>query len=148
MKLTTQFGFCNAFGGLVIGTYLAWSAIDEGYALFAVAAPLAAFLAAVLFWGLLIGERDPIPTGRLVITGLLTGTFSHYLTFILLSMVMNLCYWITGGCTGSLGDPPASVMSMLIGAWAFVLFSLLIFGWITAPLSVLIGFLLRKFTGR
>ncbi|MEO6902897.1 MAG: hypothetical protein ABI315_07060 [Bacteroidia bacterium] len=60
----------------------------------------------------------------------------------------NICYWTTGGCTGSLGDPPASIWSMLGGAFAFSFFSLLFFGWITVPCSVLIGLILKRINKR
>ena len=44
----------------------------------------------------------------------MTGTVSHYLCWILLNIGMNICYWTTGNCTGSLGEPPAQIWEMLI----------------------------------
>ena len=132
----------NAIIGVAVGIYIAISAIGDGYYVFPIAAPIAAFTVGGLLWNRIV--KDEFDTTKIVVTGLLTGTVSHYLTFVLLSIGMNICYLTTGGCTGSLGDPPASILSMLGGAFVFSLFSLLFFGWITAPYSVIIGLLIKK----
>src|SRR5690606_10621477 len=116
--------------------------IGNGYFVFGIAAPIAAFLTGGLIWKLVV--KDKFDGIKILVTGLLTGTVSHYLTFILLSIGMNICYWITGNCTGSLGDPPASILTILTGAFGLSFFSLMFFGWITAPSSVLIGLILKR----
>ncbi len=127
--------------GLAVGLYIAITAIGNGYQFFAVAAPLAAFVVGGILWSRIV--KDKFDSTKIIITGLLTGTISHYITFVLLSIGMNICYWTIGGCTGSLGEPPASILSMIGGAFAFSFFSLLFFGWITVPCSIIIGLTLR-----
>ena len=144
MKTWIKFGIFNAIAGLLIGLYVAANATAEGYWLFAVAAPLAAFLTAEFFWKHLINPKVHCSVGRVVLVGVLTGTVSHYVAFMMLSIGQNVCFWATGGCTGSLGDPPASILTMLTGAFAFSFFSLIFLGWITVSASVVIGLLMRN----
>ena len=142
MKPWIKYGFLNALIGLLIGAYTAFTAIGNGYFVAAIAAPLAFFLTGGLLWKLIVKKK--IDVVQILITGLLTGTISHYITFIILGIGVNICYWTTGQCTGSLGEPPASIISMITGAFAFSFFSLLFFGWITTPASVIIGFFLKR----
>jgi hypothetical protein len=141
LKVWIKYGLLNSLIGLIIGTHTAITAIGDGYYVFGIAAPIAAFFTGGLLWRLIV--KDKLVTIRIVITGLLTGTISHYVTFMLLSIQSNICYWTSGGCTDSLGGPPASIMSMLTGAFGFSFFSLLFYGWITAPSSVIIGLILK-----
>lgn len=142
MKTWVIYGLANAVIGLVIGTYIAITALGDSYFVFAIAAPIAAFLTGGLIWKLIVKEH--LTRIRILIAGVLTGTISHYITFVLLGITMNICYWTTGACTGSLGDPPASILLMVGGAFAFSFFSLMFFGWLTAPTSVAIGMILRQ----
>jgi hypothetical protein len=142
MKTWIKYGLINALLGLIIGIYITITATGEGYFLYGISAPIAAFLTGGLIWKLIV--KDKFDRGKIIITGLLTGTISHYLAFLLVSILMNICYWTTGMCTGSLGEPPASIFSMLIGSFAFLFFSLLFFGWITVPYSLITGFILKK----
>lgn len=146
LKTWTKYGLLNSLIGLIIGVYIAITAIGNGYFVFGIAAPIAAFFTGGLFWKLIVRENwDSI---SIFITGLLTGTVSHYITFLLLSVGLNICYWTTGECTGSLGDPPASILSMLTGGFAFSFFSLMFFGWITAPSSIIIGMILKRYENK
>ena len=142
MKTWIKYGIANAIIGLIVGLYIAITAIGDGYYVLPIAAPLAAFIVGGLLWTKIV--KDGYGSTKIIITGLLTGTVSHYVTFVLLSIGMNVCYWTTGECTGTLGDPPASILTMLGGAFAFSFFSLLFLGWITAPYSILIGLLIKR----
>lgn len=138
MSASLKFGLYNALMGLAVGIYIAYTATGSGYELFAVIAPVAVFMAGWLFWKWLI--KSPVSNSRVLLVGLLTGSVSHYIAFVLLSVVMNICYWTTGGCTGSLGDAPAGIIDMLWAGFAYSFFSLIAFGWVTVPLSMAIGF--------
>jgi hypothetical protein len=142
LKTWIKYGIANAIIGLIVGLYIAITATGDGYYVFPIAAPLAAFIVGGFLWKKIV--KDEFDSIKIIITGLLTGTVSHYVTFVLLSIGMNLCYWTTGECTGSLGDPPASILSMLGGAFAFSFFSLLFFGWITAPYSIVVGLIIKR----
>ncbi len=142
MKTWVKYGIANAIIGLIIGLYISITAIGDGYDVFPIAIPLVAFITGGLLWNRIV--KDKFDSTKIVITGLLTGALSHYLTFVLISIGNNICYWTTGGCTGTLGAPPASILSMLGGALVFSFFSLLFFGWITVPYSILVGLLIKK----
>jgi len=146
MKTWTKYGLFNALLGLVIGIFIAITSIGDGYFVFGIAAPIAAFLTGGLLWKFLV--KDTLYHSKIFITGLLTGTISHYITFVLISIGMNICYWTTGNCTGSLGDPPASIVNMLTGAFAFSFFSLLFLGWLTIAYSIIIGLILKRIENR
>jgi hypothetical protein len=137
-----KYGIYNALLGLVIGIFVAIYAIGNGYGMFALAAPIAAFFVSALSWRYIV-DKKPL-NARIIIAGIISGTFSHYFTFIVVSIFMNLCYWITGGCLDSLGEKPASIFFMFAGSFGFSFFSLLFYGWITVPVSIFIGFLIRK----
>ncbi len=146
LKTWIKYGLLNSLIGLVIGVYIAITATGNGYSVFGIAAPIAAFITGGLFWKLIVKQNwDSI---RIFIAGLLTGIISHYITFLLLGVGMNICYWTTGECTSSLGDPPGSILSMLTDGLAFSFFSLMFFGWITAPSSVIIGLILKRFENK
>ena len=143
MKTWIKYGLANAIIGLIVGLYIAISAIGDGYYVFPIAAPLAAFIVGGFLWTKIVKDGNDLT--KIIITGLLTGTVSHYVTFVLLSIGMNICYWTTGECTRTLGDPPASILTMLGGAFAFSFFSILFFGWVTAPYSIIIGLIIKRF---
>ena len=142
MRTWIKYGLSNAFLGLIIGIYIAVIFIGDGYNAFIIASPIAAFFTGGIAWKRIM--KDHLNPTKIYITGIVTGTVSHYITFILISIGMNICYWTTGNCTGSLGDPPASIAVMLPGAFVFSFFSLLFFIWITVPYSILIGFIFKR----
>ena len=137
-----KFGLFNALVGLLIGVFITIFSIGDGYEMFIFAAPVSVFLVGVFLWRLFLYNKI-LRASKVITVGFLTGSLSHYITFLIISIIMNACYLLTGGCTGSLGGKPASVLEMLTGGFAFSFFSLLFFGWITIPASILIGFILR-----
>lgn len=142
MKVHVKFGLFNALVGILIGVFITIFSIGDGYGIFIFAAPISVFLVGAVLWRLLLDNKI-MRNVRVLIVGILTGSLSHYITFLIISIIMNICYLLTGGCTDSLGNKPASVFEMLTGSFAFSFFSLFFFGWITIPASILIGFLLR-----
>jgi len=137
------FSSLNALMGLFIGVTVALKASGEGYWMFTYLAPLAAFIVATVSWLLLVGNRVSGTKARVVGVGAITGTVSHYLTFVFMGIAMNICHWVTGGCVGAMGEAPANVWEMMSASFAFSFFSLLFFGWITVPGSILIGLFVR-----
>jgi hypothetical protein len=121
-----KYGIINAVLGLIVGIFLSLTAIGDGYYVFAVVAPISAFLTGGLFWKILV--KNNASKIKVIFTGLLTGIISHYITFVLLGIGANICYWSTGNCTDSFGDPPASIFLSLAGAFLLSFFSLLFFG--------------------
>jgi hypothetical protein len=144
MNEAFKYGFLNSIMGLVVGLHVWRTAGGDGYEVFALSAPIAVFIVGYLCWKIIVKELDFI---SIVIAGSITGTVSHYLIFLFISIGMNVCYWTTGGCTGSLGDAPAGIIEMISGSAAFSFFSLLFYGWITAPGAIILGLIL-KFTSK
>lgn len=144
MSNAIKFGTLNSIIGLILGIYIAYSAIGNGYWILAIGAPISAFVCGFYFWKQIFKQSTKNRNGKLILIGLLTGTVSHYLCWILLNIGMNICYWTTGNCTGTLGEPPAQIWEMLIYGIAMTGASLLFYGWITIPSSIGIGFLIYK----
>jgi len=141
------FGALCAVVGLVIGMIVSLGAAGDGYRWFFVAATVAAFVSGAALWRVL-PERFPRRRPAWgALAGALAGVVSHYLTWYLGFLVANLCFWLTGGCTGSLGEPPANLGLAFAGAAGLTFFSLLVVGWLTAPIGAALG-LAFGFVGR
>lgn len=141
LKPSILYGVLNAIVGLLVGIDVYTNAIGDGYSIFIFAAPLAIFVTGIFIWHVTMKDEE-ISLVRVFIVGLLVGTISHYFTWLFVSVFMNLCYWFTGGCTDSFGEPPVSILTMLGGGFIYSFFSLLFYGWITILGSVLSGLLL------
>src|ERR1035437_411400 len=98
IKNWIKYGLLNAIIGLVIGSFVAINAIGSGYYIFIIAAPISAFLVGGFLWKFIMNEKSQSETGKIILIGIVTGTLSHYFTFVLSSIIMNVCYWTTGNC--------------------------------------------------
>lgn len=144
MNNATKFGLLNSAIGLLIGLYITYSSIGEGYWILIFGAPISAFVCGFYFYSLFLKKQAGTSVARLVGTGLLTGTISHYVCWVLLSIGLNICYWTTGSCLDSLGKPPAQIWQMMLLGVGMTGWSLLFFGWITIPSSIGFGFLVER----
>ncbi|MBL0128423.1 MAG: hypothetical protein IPP83_13435 [Flavobacteriales bacterium] len=143
LKRSVKFGLLNAVIGVLVGMHLAVTAIGSGYWVFIIAAPIAALLTAGIAWRFFQSEAERIEVPCLFIIGLITGSVSHYITFVLLGVAMNVLYWIGAYGGDSLGNPPPNLLMVLAGSFATTLYSLLFYGWVTVPASILAGFLVK-----
>lgn len=134
------FGLLCAGVGLLLGILVFRGAEGEGYEWFPVAATLAAFVCGAVLWHFL---PERIPRRRLVwgtLAGALAGLVSHYFAWYFQYVGSNVCFWLTGGCTSSLGEPPANLLMALVGAAGLTFFSLIVVGWLTVPIGAVLGF--------
>ncbi len=143
MSNAIKFGILNSIIGLILGIYISYTSIGDGYWVLSIGAPISAYICGFYFWKLFFKKSTENRTAKLVLIGISTGTVSHYLCWVLMSIGMNICYWTTGNCTGSLGEPPAQFWQMLIFGIGMTGWSLLFYGWITIPSSIVIGFLIN-----
>ena len=97
------YGLLNALVGLIVAFYVFTQAIGDGYGMLMLAAPLGMFCTSVLLWKTAM-RNEVIHAGKIIFLGVLVGIIAHYLTWIFLSIIMNVCYWLFGGCTDSFGD--------------------------------------------
>jgi len=142
------FGALCAGVGLVFGILVSVGAAGDGYRWFFVSAALAAFGSGTALWRVL-PERFPRRRPAWgALAGALAGVVSLYLTWYLGYLGANLCFWLTGGCTSSLGEPPADLLTALSGAAALTFFSLLIVGWLTAPIGAVLGWVFGRLSRR
>jgi uncharacterized membrane protein len=148
MKLWLKFGLLNAMFGLLVGIHVTYFTIHEGDYSFVFVAPISAFATAVFFWKIFFKEDTVLENGKIILLGVLTGSLSHFVAYIFLSFGLNICYWTTGACTGPAGEAPAGILTLLSGGIILSFFSLLFYGWITVPISISIGFLIKHFESK
>ena len=125
--------------GLAGGASVWWIARGQGYEVLPFAAGLAAFGTTAFFWWLIVVRRNQYKAKDGALAGGLSGLVSHYACWYLYLMGANLCYWLTGGCVSSLGEPPIDLLNGLWGTFIFSLVSLMFLGWATVPLGMLVG---------
>jgi hypothetical protein len=139
VKRSLIFGVLCSLVGILIAILIFPDAQGEGFQWFFIPAGLSAFLCGAALWRVL---PERIPRHRLVwatLAGALSGLVSHYFTWYLVMLGANLCYWLTGGCTSSLGEPPVNLLEAVWGAAVFTFYSLLFVGWQTLIIGAGIG---------
>lgn len=148
VRRSLVFGALCAAVGLLFGILVSVTAEGAGYQWFFVPAVLAAFCSGAVLWRVLpeVFSRRRLVWGAFA--GALAGVVSHYVTWYLGFLGFNLCFWLTGGCTSSLGEPPASLLQAFAGAAGLSFFSLLILGWLTAPIGAVLGWAFGRWTNR
>lgn len=131
-------GACAGIG-LATATWVFSTATGDGYAMFLLAAPIAAFATAALFWWWLL-DRPAIHTRtRGAVAGALAGAVAHYFCWLLLMLGVWSCHGVTGACADSLGDGPVGPLDALWAAALYSLLSLYFYGWLTVPAGALAG---------
>ena len=138
------FGAWCAVVGLLFGAFFSLQASGRGWAGLAVAAPLAAFLTGAVLWRLVAARATERRALRGALAGGLAGIAAHFLTWYLWYAGMSLCHLLTGGCTDSLGQPPAGPLVAIAGAAGLTGFSLVVCGWVTAPVGALLGWIYAR----
>jgi hypothetical protein len=132
----------------LIGTCTAlaihWIGTGNSYQWFLVAAPAAAFLTGAVLWWLLLARKGLYGTARGALTGAAAGALAHWVCWMFILIGSNVCFALTGGCTGTLGDAPMGLLEAVPATLLFSGFSLLFFGWFTIPAGALIGGLLAR----
>ena len=125
--------------GLAGGAFVWMIANGSGYEVLPLAAGLSAFGTTAFFWGLIVARRNRYSAKAGALAGALSGIVSHYTCWYLYLIGANICYWLTEGCTSSLGEPPLDLLNGLWGTLVFSLISLMFLGWLTVPLGMAIG---------
>lgn len=144
MKQSILYGLLNALLGLLLGVFVSCKALGSGYYIFIIIAPISAFGVSSLLWKLIINEKKKSELGKILGMGIATSVFSFYFSFIFAGLFFNIYYWISGCAIGSMNDKPAGLFDLLTGAFAFSFFGIVFWGWITIPLSIAIGLIIKK----
>ena len=140
------FGLLSALLGSLVAVLVLATVEGEGFWGLLFAAPSAAFVCGAALWRLLPERMSGRRPAWGAAAGAIAGVVSHFFAWYFQYVGMNLCFWITGGCTSSLGEPPANLLEAFVGAAALTFFSLLVVGWLTLPLGAVIGLVFAKKT--
>ncbi len=128
-----------ALVGLLCGLYVSHDAMGRGWQWFPVYTSVAAALTGGLLWWLLVVRPDNYAPERCVCVGALSGIAAHYVCWYMMIVSYWLCAVLWGGCLGSLGDRAMNPLQAVLGAGAFSLGSLYLFGWVTVPAGAILG---------
>lgn len=145
MKLWLKYSLINTALGTGVGVYIWNSSIDSDKLRILISMIISAFIVSAIFWKLIVRNKEEITTSNVLAVGFLSGIVSHYFTFVIWGIWRLLCYSITGDCTSSLGDPPPGFFELLLISLPASFITLIIYGWITIPLAMGGGLLLRYF---
>jgi hypothetical protein len=148
VESTLLMGALCALIGLVTGLLVSRTATGSGYEIVPLYAATASGLSGAALWWLLVARRGIYRLVRGAVTGALAGVLGHYVTWYFQIVGANLCYWLTGGCLSSLGEPPINLVAGVGGAAVLAGISLMFLGWATIPLSVAAGGLLALYSQR
>jgi hypothetical protein len=145
-RRSLTFGLLCALAASLVAVFILLLVEGEGHWMLLFAAPAAAFVCGAALWRILPERTSGRSAAWGACAGALAGVVSHYLAWYLQYVGMNLCFWLTGGCTSSLGEPPANLLAAFAGAAAFTFFSLLVVGWATLPIGAVLGLVFAKKT--
>lgn len=139
LRRSLGMGLLCALAGLGFGIWVGGPPhAGKGWSAFIVTAPLAAFSTGTVFWLLLVARQQAPSRTRGILAGVLTGVVGHYLCWYLMILYQDLRFLLFNE-TSSLGEPPLSPLGGILGAAAFTFWSMIIVGWLTAPLGGLLG---------
>ncbi len=130
VKAALVFGLTGAFVAMLV---LA-SAEGGGWMQLTGSAGLAAFLVSLGLWYLVIKKWSFVNGKRGALIGLIVGIASHPVTWYIHILYLNII-----DSRSSLNEPPIGPIDGLYGSLAFTFWSLLLFGWLTAPIAALLG---------
>ena len=145
-KRSLTFGLLCALVGSLVAVLILILVEGEGHWMLLFAAPAAAFVCGASLWRILPERTSGRRAAWGACAGALAGVVSHYVAWYVQYLGMNLCFWLSGGCTSSLGEPPANPLEALAGSAGLTFFSLLVVGWLTLPIGAVLGLVYAKKT--
>lgn len=121
--------------------WFAFGSVVDGYWMFLIAAPMAAFASGALSWWWLLQRAQVYTRKRAGLAGALAGAVAQYPCWLLLILGNYLYSVLAGGLGASLGDAAIGPVDAFCAAAAYSMFSLLFVGWVTVPVGALMGVL-------
>lgn len=144
MKNWLKYSLINTVLGTLVGLYIWCDSSDSGKIQLIIAGIITSFVLSGFFYKRVVGKRKNMTNGDAVALGFLVGIVSHYVTLVIFGSFRIVCYWTTGGCTSSLGDPP-DLFGVFLATIPASIITLIIYGWITVPAAIIGGLILKLF---
>ncbi|NJM11366.1 MAG: hypothetical protein HC889_05270 [Synechococcaceae cyanobacterium SM1_2_3] len=131
---------CVPVGGLA-GLWVAQFAVGDGYFVFVIAAPVAAFLSGTLSWWLFVVRPRRSSWFRGALAGSFAAVLGHLLCWYILLVGAYVWHSLSGEAV-AVGSAPMNPMEAITAAGIYGAFSLLLIGWVTVPAGAMLGVLL------
>ena len=131
---------CALVGGLA-GLWVAQMAIGDGYTVFVIAAPVAAFLSGTLSWWLFVVRPRRCNWIRGAGAGATAAVLGHLLCWYILLVGAYVWHSLSGEAVAG-GDVVINPLEAITAAGIYGAFSLLLIGWVTVPVGAILGILL------
>jgi hypothetical protein len=131
-------GLAYASIGALVGVWIAVAAIGKGYGVFAVFAPIAAFLSGFLTWWSLVARSRSYSWVRRACAGALAAVLGHYICcyLVMVSAFLSQALAFIPPIPGTSAPNP---FESIFWAGPLALWSLVLVGWITVPIGAAIG---------
>lgn len=132
------FGLGGLLGGAFVITNGRVSTLGQSWVEFPAYVAAGAFLAALLLWRPFVAKPGKATAGRGAVVGLAVGVLVHPCTWYVLICV-NWVLVSLGYRAHSAGGQPIDPLLGLAAVWLYSLPSLLVAGWLSLPLGLLVG---------
>jgi len=140
-KFSLIVGAFSAVVGIIIGLVIALGAVGEGYGFFPAHAALSGFICGYFTSLFILDKPKQYNAGRIIISGIISGTASHWMCWYFFTIQMNFEYHVL---KLEATTPPMNLFEALYLVLAFCFFSLIIAGWATVGGAIGAGFIAKK----
>ena len=147
LNQTVKFGLAYFPVGLFVGIFISFNAVDNGYEYFYVSSGVSAFVTASFFWWLLASKQEVITLLRCCSIGFLTGTFSHYICWYMITVFPYLSNLGKRFVGINSAEETVNLIEAFEISGMLSFFSLFFVGWLTIISGVIISIVFKKLGG-
>lgn len=145
MRIKNSIIFATIYSivGILIGIDIIYK-MNESYHLFIIVLPIAFFITSIVLWKFLINKpslifKNESLQSKFIFTAFLIGIISHPISFLLMILLSNAIYWLPFINSYDLINEPSSFKTIFFAPVIGSFFSLIMYGWITVPCSIIIA---------
>lgn len=152
VKKSIIFATLYSIVGILIGVDIIYK-MNESYHLFIIVLPIAFFITTKILWKYIVDKpfsklnSEPL-NSRIIFTGFLIGIISHPISFLLITLLCNIIYWIPFINSYDLISEPSSFVDILFTTFVAPFFSLIMYGWITVPSAIIIAVFVSRLNNK
>lgn len=127
-SFSTIFGLLFSLIGLIVGIWITYMTDNKDYNYFYIYSTISGFITAKLITKYIIEKKNKYNDMNYIIVGILTGLFSHWLCWYIITLELNFRYWILDEYFFS---QPIDPLLGIFGVFVFCFWSWFFVGWAT-----------------